>query len=202
MTMDAQQVLVLTRWGARWMKHAWNILVEGNSREQLAKSLISKLDEEKCDPEAYVDAHTYTTTHTVYNKITGEELVGRVAREKKVLRKGRRSNFSCTIAQLAYNKFGQRSMSEANVLVTRRWIQKLLEEPQYKDLRVCDKNIAIDRALFLSFVPTDAFREMKMVVQTKTWADRLDANSVFGKVFSLVSAATASSEAGNSRALL
>jgi hypothetical protein len=77
-------------------------------------------------------------------------------------------------------------MSEANILVTRKWIQKLLDEPKYKDLRVCDKNIAIDRALFLSFVPTNAFRVMKLAVETKAWKDRCANENVFGKVFRMI----------------
>jgi hypothetical protein len=186
MTTDVQQILVLTKWGSRWLRHAWNIVVEGSRRDQVAKALLNNLDAEKGDPEQYVDAHVYESTHTIFNSASGTKEVGKVRRSKAVLQKGRRSNFSACIAQLAYNKFGERKMSEANILVTRKWIQKLLEEPKYKDLRVCDKNIAIDRALFLSFVPTDAFRMMKLVVDTKTWKSRCDNENVFGKVFRLI----------------
>ena len=81
-------------------------------------------------------------------------------------------------------------MTEANVLVTRRWLQKLLAEPEYKDLRTVDKNIAIDRALFLSFVPTNDFRKMKLAVATRAWQDRVDPRGllggIFGKAFMLV----------------
>jgi hypothetical protein len=187
MTTDVQQILVLTKWGSRWLKHAWNLVVEGGRSNQVAKSLLTNLDAERGDPEQYVDAHVYESTHTIYNTVAGVKEVGKVRRTKAVLQKGRRSNFSACIAQLAYNKFGERKMSEANILVTRKWIQKLLEEPKYKDLRVCDKNIAIDRALFLSFVPTNAFRTMKLAVQTKAWKNRCEDEGVFGKVFRLVS---------------
>ncbi len=183
--MDEQQVVVITKWGVRWLKHAWDLLIGDTKVERLAKELLTKLDNESGDPEEYVDNHVYVSTHTTFNKVEGEVLVGRVERKKCVLRKGRRSNFAASIAQLAYNKFGERKMSEANVLVTRKWIQKLLDGPAYKDLRTCDKNLAIDRALFLSFVPTDAFREMQLVVTSNTWKDRCDANTVFGKVFRL-----------------
>jgi hypothetical protein len=194
MAGDMEQVLILSRWGARWVKHAWNILVEGNTREQFANKLLGKFTEESKEPSSYVDLHVYDSVHTVINK-DGGRVVGHVERKKKVLSKGRRSNFSCAIAQLAYNKFGERPMSEANVLVTRRWIQKLLEEAEYKDLRTCDKNIAIDRALFLSFVPTNAFRQMKVAVQTRAWKNRVDVGGVFGKVFCLMTQREASSEA-------
>ena len=186
MAMDSEQIIVLTQWGVKWLRHAWGVCIEGTRREQFAKAVLSKLDDETRDPESYVDAHSYESTHTICNSVDGEKLVGTVVRKKVVIRKGRRSNFAAAVAQLAYNKFGERPMSEANVLVTRRWIQKLLEEPKYKDLRVCDKNIAIDRALFLSFVPTNDFRMMKLAVATKTWKHRCEDDTVFGKVFRLV----------------
>jgi hypothetical protein len=186
MTTDAQQILLLTKWGARWLQHAWGLVVAGGSRNKVATDLLNKLDAEKGDPDQYVDAHVYESTHTITNSVTGTTEVGKVRRSKAVLQKGRRSNFSACIAQLAYNKFGERKMSEANILVTRKWIQKLLDEPKYKDLRVCDKNIAIDRALFLSFVPTNAFRVMKLAVETKAWKDRCANENVFGKVFRMI----------------
>jgi len=190
MAVDLDQVLVLSKWGARWIKHAWNIVVEGSTKEQFANRVLDKFATETHDPVEYVDMHSYESTHTITNS-HGSKLVGKVERTKKVLTKGRRSNFSCAIAQLAYNKFGERPMSEANVLVTRRWIQKLLEEENYKDLRVCDKNIAIDRALFLSFVPTTAFQKMKIATQTKSWKHRVSGAGVFGKVFCFMNQAEA-----------
>nr|WRQ65356.1 tombus P33-like protein [Tolivirales sp.] len=197
MSVDAQQILVLTKWGGRWLKHAWGLMVEGGARNQVAASLLAKLDAEKGDPEQYVDAHVYESTHTVHNAVSGTKTMGTVQRTKAVLQKGRRSNFAACIAQIAYNKFGERKMSEANILVTRKWIQKLLDEPKYKDLRMCDKNLAIDRALFLSFVPTNAFRQMKLAIETPAWKDRCANENVFGKVFRLISgSAVAGSDPG------
>jgi len=69
------------------------------------------------------------------------------------------------------------------VLVTRRWLQKLLDEPTYKDLRVVDKNIAIDRALFLSFVPTNDFRQMRLVTASRAWEKRVDPKGLLGGLF-------------------
>lgn len=184
--MDSEQVIVLSKWGVKWLKFAWNIAVHGTKREQIATNILRELDSVEQDPECYVDAHVYTSTHVVSNSVDGSRVVGSVERRKKVLRKGRRSAFAASVAQLAYNKFGERPMSEANVLVTRKWIQKLLEDKKYEDLRTCDKNLTIDRALFLSFVPTNSFRAMKLAVQTNAWKDRCDENTVFGKVFRLV----------------
>jgi hypothetical protein len=108
MTTDAQQILLLTRWGARWLQHAWGLVVAGGTRNKVATDLLNKLDAEKGDPEQYVDAHVYESTHTIINSVTGTKEVGKVRRTKAVLQKGRRSNFSACIAQLASNKFGER----------------------------------------------------------------------------------------------
>jgi hypothetical protein len=186
MAVDGEQVIVLTKWGVKWLKFAWNIAVNGSHSDIVAAKLIHELDTVDKDPEAYVDAHVYTSRHTIFNKVEGEKLVGEVVRKKKVLRKGQRSSFAAAVAQLAYNKFGERPMSEANIMVTRKWIQKLLEDKKYSDLRTCDKNLTIDRALFLSFVPTQSYRMMKLAVASSTWKDRCDDNTVFGKVFRLV----------------
>jgi hypothetical protein len=183
-SVDSEQIVVLTKWGVRWLKHAWDVVVHGTPRVQFTKNLISKFDDVAEDPLEYVDGHVYTSVHHVYNKGV-RTVVGEVERKKKVIRKGRRSYFASSVAKLAYNKFGERPMSEANILVTRKWLQKLLDEPEYKDLRTCDKNLAIDRALFLSFIPTNSFRQMKLAVATNAWKDRCDNETVFGKVFRL-----------------
>ncbi len=190
---QAEQILVVTKWGVRWLKHAWNICIHGSRKEQFAKAVLQKLDGETGSPEEHVDLHVYTSEHKVYSGSAGSINVGTVERKRVVVRKGKRSAFAASLAQLAYNKFGERKMTEANLVSTRKWIQKQLEDPKYKDLRVCDKNIAIDRALFLSFVPTNDFRKMKLAVSTKAWADRCDNEGVFGKVFRLVSRAVGSS---------
>jgi hypothetical protein len=184
--MDGEQVIVVTRWGAKWLRFAWDIMLVGNKRERVARNILEKLDSSVEDPESFVDAHVYESTHTVSNSVTGESIVGKVRRSKHVLKRGRRSDFSASVAQVAYNKFGERPMSAANVLVTRKWLQKYLDSEKYCDLRTCDKNLAIDRALFLSFVPTNSFRAMKLVVETGAWKDRCDNESVFGRVFRLV----------------
>nr|WRQ65450.1 tombus P33-like protein [Tolivirales sp.] len=187
MTMvdDSEQVVVLTRWGARWLRFAWNLVVDGTRKEVFTKAILRELDSVVDDPEDFIDGHVHTSKHVITNSV-GETVVGEVVRTKKVIRKGRRSSFAAAIAHEAYNKFGARPLTEANVLVTRKWLQKLLEEKKYADLRTCDRNIAIDRALFLSFVPSDSFRAMKLAVATNAWKDRCDDSTVFGKVFRLV----------------
>jgi hypothetical protein len=190
---DARQVkplapptCVILKWGVEWMRRA----LFGDIRvESFTADLVRSLDVESNDPLDYVETHTYVNEHVVV--VQGEQQkVERIERTKKVLRKGKRSNFAACIAHEAYNKFGARPMTEANVLVTRRWLQKLLSEPKYKDLRMVDRNIAIDRALFLSFVPSNEFRQMKIAVASRAWQKRVDPKGLlgglFGKAFMLI----------------
>lgn len=186
MDTNQEQLVVLTKWGVKWIRFAYDYFVNGDSAAQFAKRIIKDLDECKEDPEVYLDQHVYRNSHVVSCLETNKDIVvvdNRVVKRK--IKKGKRSKFSSSIAMLAYNKFGERPLSEANVLVTRKWIQKLLEEPRFKDLRVCDKNLAIDRALFLSFIPTKDFQASKLALSSSVAKDRLDAGSVFGKAWRL-----------------
>lgn len=180
------QYIVLTRWGCKWIKFACNYLVYGGPADVFAKSILNTFDNVAEDPIEYVEDHTTEWKKMVINVKNEEPIsVNRVVKHKLVLKKGRRSMFSASLAKLAYNKFGQRPVSDANVLVTRKWLQKYLEEPMYKDLRTCDKNLAIDRALFLSFVPTKDFQMMKLATTTRNWENRNQANGVFGRIWRL-----------------
>jgi hypothetical protein len=182
----APPTVVILKWGVEWLRKA----LFGDIRvEQFTTKMIQDLDVEANDPMDYVETHTYLNEHVVMTR-GKQEKVERIERTKKVLKKGKRSSFAACIAHEAYNKFGARPMTEANVLVTRRWLQKLLSEPTYKDLRMVDRNIAIDRALFLSFVPTDDFRKMKIAVASRAWQKRVDPKGLlgglFGKAFMLI----------------
>jgi hypothetical protein len=77
-------------------------------------------------------------------------------------------------------------MSEANILVTRKWLVKYLEDDKFKDMRTVDKALAIDRAVFLSFVPSDEFRRMRLAVTTTQWEKRVEPARVFGGSWSKV----------------
>lgn len=184
--MESEQLIVITRWGFKWLRFACDYVTKGGPADRFAKEVLKTFDNVSEDPLDYVDTHISTMEKRVMNHVDHTVKVTEIKRENKRLSKGRRSAFSASIAKIAYNKFGERKMTEANVLVTRKWIQKLLDEPDYRDLRVCDKNLAIDRALFLSFLPTRDFQAMRVAMATPVWKDRLDEETVFGKVFRLV----------------
>jgi len=209
---EIEQAIVLTKWAQKWLKFAWNIVTDGTPTEQLARSILSNMDMIVEDPCTYVEEHCEERTRTVVrkhdiknvtktvrqegddgngtttcreDKMAEDADVFRVVVSRKVVQRlvrGRRSSFAASLAKVAYNKFGERPMSPANLMVTRKWIQKYLEE-HFKDLRTSDKNIAIDRALFLSFVPTKEFLKMRVLIATKEAESRMSGQSVFGKIF-------------------
>lgn len=184
-SIPTQDLVYLTKWGQRWLKHAWSLVTVGGPAEHFAKAVVAEVDASEKDPEDYLDRHEYTDLHRITSNVRKPQ-VEKSVRTKTVIRKGCRSRFAASLSKLAYNKFGERPLSEANILVTRRWLQKLLDEPKYKDMRTTDKNIAIDRALFLSFVPTKAFCQMRVAVTTKAWEQRVDPGNAFGGFWSKV----------------
>jgi len=74
------------------------------------------------------------------------------------------------LAQEAYYNFGNRQRSEANNLVTRRWMRDRLDS--YPSIRFKDRAAIIDKALVLSFVPSLDSREAESLAQTDTFMDR------------------------------
>lgn len=183
---DNEAVIVITKWGFKWLRFACDYVVNGGPASKFARDILSTFEEVDEEPMTYVEEHVTTIEKKVVNHVNQTVKVLESVKVKKTLAKGKRSAFAASVAKLAYNKFGERKMSEANVLVTRKWIQKLLDENTYKDLRVCDKNLAIDRALFLSFLPTRDFQAMRIAVATKPWKERLDGDGIFGRIFRIV----------------
>ncbi len=182
------QLVVLSRWGAKWIKFAYDRLVNGSDVHQYAKKLLSELDACNDEPVDFVEEHLVTFEKNVTKVVKGEvhkEVVLSNKKATKRLAKGKRSSFAMAVAKAAYLKFGKRPMTEANLLVTRKWLVKYLEDEKYKDLRTCDRVIAIDRALFLSFVPTIVHNNMRVAVEDSAISSRIEGESLFGKVFRL-----------------
>jgi len=183
----ADKVIHVTKWGAQWLGKAWNIWRDGGMPGVYAKRILETLDAVTEDPCEFVEDHVKEDIKTVLTPVKDdkgrfvEHVVSREVRKKvtKKLRKGGRSKFAAAVAKMAYNKFGERSYTQANVLVTRSWIQKYLEGDSFKDLRTVDKNIAIDRALFLSFVPTREFQRTRLAMASRAWQDRMEASSSY-----------------------
>lgn len=83
---------------------------------------------------------------------------------------------ACALAYDAAFKFGSgRPRSEANLLITRKWMRDRMEE--YKDLRKKDLSAIIDIALDLSFYASSAKREMYDHCSTNAHRRRLRASA-------------------------
>jgi hypothetical protein len=188
----AEPAVVLTKWGVKWLKFVFTELIpeytkdlfSGGYKERIAARVVKEFDETG-EADDLVEIHTYTKSHTVVvaGETTRDETNTTVASK---LVKGKRTKFALALAKEAYLKFGNRKFDEANCLVTRKWLNKFLEGDKFKDLRTCDKINAIDRALFLSFVPTEEFKQMKLVMQSKTMDARInEVKTVYGRVFRL-----------------
>lgn len=91
------------------------------------------------------------------------------------------------LAWECYAQFGSRERSEANLLVSRKFMRDLLGE--YQDLRAKDKARLVDRALLLSFLPTLELQDMVELSSTHVWKDReavslVPAKGYFARVLS------------------
>jgi len=82
----------------------------------------------------------------------------------------RAQRVSFAVAYAAYYEFGARERSEANLLITRKYMRDLLKE--HKSLRDRDAAMIIDSALYLSFLPSPALRRMNSLDQTVTFEYR------------------------------
>ncbi len=82
----------------------------------------------------------------------------------------RRKGMAFALAEEAYYQFGHRDRSEANLLVTRKFMRDMLKE--HRDLRARDASDLIDRALYLSFLPSYTLREMNVLSDTHEFAVR------------------------------
>lgn len=205
----SQDVLALTLWGAKWLKFGFNMVVGNTPEAQFAKGLLTAFDACNVAPEALLVLRSTSlmiqeetcvavgATELPIENDSGRELflgtngdpMERITRTahhaiKKTVRikKGHRTTFAMTVAKRAYVKFGARPLTEANVMVTRKWIVKLIAD-EYKDLRVCDQALVIDRATFLSFIPTMAWNNYKFVFHGKNAVtDRVAGENLFSRI--------------------
>lgn len=84
--------------------------------------------------------------------------------------RGRKRGLAYGLAEEAYYQFGFRAKSEANMLITRKFMRDLLKE--HKDLRAKDAAELIDRGLELSFLPTRQLKAMNVISETYVFSDR------------------------------
>jgi len=74
------------------------------------------------------------------------------------------------LARRAYLQFGPRPRTEANELITRKFLRDVVLE--LRDLRIKDACAVVDVALSLSFLPSAARREMNQYDRTFAFEER------------------------------
>lgn len=118
----------------------------------------------------------YTPSNTIPEASTPDEEDSNTRRYN--LRRRRPKNIiAYALAQEAYYNFGARPRSEANNLITRRWMRDRMDT--YKDVRHIDRASIIDIALVLSFLPSLDAREVENLAQTYTFMDRSTTTPLF-----------------------
>lgn len=180
------EVISVTIFCTQWLYRAFGVkLPEQIDNEKVIKSDIHRatilrdevlaiadskdLDRPLTD---YIETFTDVEIKTVYH---GDEVT--VVEQKRKTRtrisKGNRSFFAVALANVARVKFGTIVYNEANMLMVRRWLGKVMEEPLYKDLRNVDKALALDRAMFLTFVVSPEYKQFKVLFDSTKMKDRL-----------------------------
>jgi hypothetical protein len=148
----------------------------------LASDLLGDVLDSAGEPSIEVVTRVHTQ-QVVEISETGPKILVDNQKTTKRIKRGRRTKFAMAIAKKAYMKFGARAVNEANILVVRKWVTKLLEEQEYADLRTCDKINAIDRATFLSFIPTMAWNNCKFVFHgDNAITARIGGESLFSRI--------------------
>lgn len=88
------------------------------------------------------------------------------------VRRGNRSLFAATLANEARVKYGPLRFTEANYIMVRKFIAKLVEE-NFPDLRTTDKVVALDRAAFMTLVVTEETHKMMYALDNVKRGNRI-----------------------------
>jgi hypothetical protein len=136
------------------------VAMERILRERQAKGLVRRYDGGRLDLAEVIDEE---------RRLLG----GEAPAEGQPRRRFRTQNLlrlATALADKAYYQFGARDESEANKLITRKYMRECLME--YKDLRAKDAAAAIDLALPLSFLPSRSLQYVNSLRRTWTYAFR------------------------------
>jgi len=103
--------------------------------------------------------------------------------DKQPLLEGRFSKFAVALGWEAYDQFGRRERTEANLLITRKWLRDRCR--MFPDLRKCDSSRAIDLALDFSFLPTQESKRGDILREQRSWTTRMSpgGTTVWSRLF-------------------
>ncbi len=156
----------------KWIQRAFRVKREDCLKADVIKDVITHAVEAAHeDPQDYVEENTTETVRQTFeNGETKSEVVRK--RTTKRLVKGNRSKFAGSLAQRVKVKFGTMRYTEANRIMVHRWLSKLVED-EFKDLRTCDKVLALERATFMAFVVSEDFARFQVLFESEPMKDRL-----------------------------
>jgi len=145
-----------------WIVYKVAPSVVGYFAERKAEILVSRFDH-----EVQLDL-----AEVVEEELQAGEVVATVEAgvDRVRFRPRRAERIAFALAYAAYYEFGARDRNEAEVLITRKHMRDLLRE--HRNLRDRDAAMIIDRALYLSFLPSPTLREMNRLDQTVTFGAR------------------------------
>ena len=170
--IEENPFVAITVFCQTWLRKAFGLSKrECTQAEVLRHTILAAVEEAHPDPCDYTETHLDTTTKVTFD--AGEPVVRLVRRRQSMrLVKGNRSKFAGALAQRVKVKFGTMKYTEANRLVVHRWLSGLVEE-EFKDLRTCDKVLALERATFMAFVVSEDFLRYKVLFESEPMKDRL-----------------------------
>ncbi len=87
------------------------------------------------------------------------------------LSRGMRASLAQVVADEAYFQFGRRARSQANDLVTRKWMRDFLRDHQ--GLRAKDASTIIELALSLSYIPPESLWDIREAEATRAYSSRV-----------------------------
>lgn len=187
MAVPTEDIVAFTKWGMKWVKFGFNMAIGNTPESVVARGLLAAFDASTTEAAEHL---VRRETRLTVTETTGVEVPKTTVDHTKSstrIAKGKRTTFAMCLGKRAYVKFGPRPVSEANVLVTRKWLSKLIED-EFKDLRTCDKALALDRAVFLSFIPTMSHNNYKFVFNgNNAVTARIGGDSLFSRIAHVVS---------------
>jgi len=173
--LEESPFVAVTCFCMRWLQKAMNMRIKNDDKLGALKEVVVAAIESDNNDKPLLDfTEQYEDITTLARHNMGETTIVETRRRVRTkIRKGYRSLFAARLACEAKLKFGNMSYNEANIMMVRRWLSKMLDVPEYKDLRITDKLLALDRAVFMAFVVSEDFKRYKVLFENKLMNDRI-----------------------------
>jgi hypothetical protein len=170
--VEENPFVTVTMFCQKWFQRAFGVEIKDTRRIELLKEIVTETMEKAVDePADYTEIHVDESLLVTFKN--GEEVRELVKRrERRRITKGCRSMFAASLATRVKVKFGTLHYNEANQIMVHRWLSGIVDE-EFKDLRNCDKALALERATFMSFVTSADFSRFKVLFEDKLMQDRL-----------------------------